>query len=75
MNHRSYIDWKWHPFSFQVFIISFDESTEFSGKASAYVVYELSPISLTFSLDNQYNTGFQIKIWKFTGFVNLKWWS
>ena len=75
MNHRSYIDWKWYPFSFQVFMIGFDETTEFAGKETTYMVYELCPISFTFSLDNQYNTGLQIKIWKFAGFINMRWWS
>ena len=74
MNHRSYIDWKWYPLSFQVFVIGF-ESTEFPEKTTAYMVCELSPLSLTFSLDNHYNTGIQIKIWKFVGYVNMKWWS
>tara|TARA_Y100001951_G_scaffold93360_1_gene88910 strand:- start:1304 stop:1522 length:219 start_codon:yes stop_codon:yes gene_type:complete len=63
------LDWSWYPFEFKYFVLKIEEID----KNTAFLRLGIHPVIMTLSMDNQYITTFELRIWKLSLTFSISW--
>ena len=63
------LDWSWYPFEFKYFVLKIEEID----KNTAFIRLGIHPVIMIFSIDNQYITTFELRIWKLSFTFAVGW--
>ena len=75
MNCKVIFDWSRYPFELKSFTIEFEDTPDMPDKRITYLSFGLRPIIIVLSVDSHYSTGIELKLWRFSGMLNVTWWS
>ena len=64
-------NWSMHPFEFKSFKIGFDDIK----KETTFLSMGIRPVIIVLSVDNQYSTTLELRVWKFSITLAINWWS